>query len=220
METYEQLTLGTFLNATFTAEDFHVRLSRLQEEDEALKIQEELYSLRSCGLLDNESLALYSLKMSKDSSTMRGGDTFETIITTMAELGYGVEWQVLNSKYFGVPQNRERVFIVGHLGGICGGQVFPITEDFEQTHELQRQEVLPQVVAGTLDTRIDALTNGTYPLSGGGYSEDNREALFGGFRGVQRIDEFQTVEARYYKGVCNQGINLVRENDNSDTDEC
>lgn len=147
-----------------------------------------------------------------------GGDTFETIITTMAELGYGVEWQVLNSKYFGVPQNRERVFIVGHLGGICGGQVFPITEDFEQTHELQRQEVLPQVVAGTLDTRIDALTNGTYPLSGG-HSEDNREALFGGFRGVQRIDEFQTVEARYYKGVCNQGINLVRENDNSDTDE-
>lgn len=54
------------------------------------------------------------------------GRTFKTIITTLAELGYGVEWQVLNSKDFGVPQNRERVFIVGHLGGIGGGKVFPI----------------------------------------------------------------------------------------------
>jgi DNA (cytosine-5)-methyltransferase 1 len=37
-----------------------------------------------------------------------------------------VEWQVLNAKNFGVPQNRERVFIVGHLGGIPSRKVFPI----------------------------------------------------------------------------------------------
>jgi DNA-cytosine methyltransferase len=46
-----------------------------------------------------------------------GGRTFKTIITALAELGYAVEWQVLNAKNFGVPQNRERVFIVGHLRG-------------------------------------------------------------------------------------------------------
>lgn len=56
------------------------------------------------------------------------GRTFKTIITALAELGYAVEWQVLNAKNFGVPQNRERVFIVGHLGGFSGRQVFPITE--------------------------------------------------------------------------------------------
>jgi len=56
-----------------------------------------------------------------------GGKTFGTILTALAELGYSVEWQVLNSKNFGVPQNRERVFIVGHLGGLRGRQVFPIT---------------------------------------------------------------------------------------------
>ena len=55
-----------------------------------------------------------------------GGRTFKTIITSLAELGYAVEWQVLNAKNFGVPQNRERVFIVGHLGGFGGRQVFPI----------------------------------------------------------------------------------------------
>jgi DNA (cytosine-5)-methyltransferase 1 len=56
------------------------------------------------------------------------GNTFKTIIATLAELGYCVEWQVLNSKNYGVPQNRERVFIVGHLGGIPSRKVFPIRE--------------------------------------------------------------------------------------------
>ena len=55
-----------------------------------------------------------------------GGNTFRTILSTLDELGYDAEWQVLNSKDFGVPQNRERVFIVGHLRGSGGREVFPI----------------------------------------------------------------------------------------------
>lgn len=54
------------------------------------------------------------------------GDTFRTILTSLHELGYDAEWCVLNSKNFGVPQNRERVFIVGHLRGASGREVFPI----------------------------------------------------------------------------------------------
>ena len=54
------------------------------------------------------------------------GRTFETILQTLDELGYDVEWQVLNSKDFGVPQNRERVFIIGYLRGEGGRKVFPI----------------------------------------------------------------------------------------------
>ena len=57
------------------------------------------------------------------------GKTFSTILGVLADLGYLVEWQVLNAKDFGVPQNRERVFIVGHLAGECGGQVFPIARN-------------------------------------------------------------------------------------------
>lgn len=64
------------------------------------------------------------------------GRTFRIILSTLDELGYNVEWQLLNSKNFGVPQNRERVFIIGHLRGASGREVFPITG--ENTEAIKR----------------------------------------------------------------------------------
>ena len=53
------------------------------------------------------------------------GRTFHTILSTLSELGYGVEWKVLNSKDFGVPQSRKRVYLVGYLDRRCAGKILP-----------------------------------------------------------------------------------------------
>lgn len=58
------------------------------------------------------------------------GATFETILRTLDELGYDVEWACLNSKAY-VPQNRERVFIIGHSRAGCTPQIFPLIREDE-----------------------------------------------------------------------------------------
>lgn len=56
------------------------------------------------------------------------GRTFATILGTLSDLGYDVTWQVLNSKDYGVPQSRKRVYIIGYLRERCAGQILAFTE--------------------------------------------------------------------------------------------
>ena len=86
-----------------------------------------------------------------------GGATFETILRALDELGYDAEWEVHNSKDY-VPQNRERVFIIGHLRGERTEQVFPFERIDRTIVELQGQ----QAYANTLTTRTEAQGTGTY----------------------------------------------------------
>ena len=90
-----------------------------------------------------------------------GGVTFGIIISAMAELGYSVEWQVLDSQNFGVPQHRERVFIIGHLGGRGAGKVFPIRGNAEKADELQGCDFRKRVTSNALHAQcLDGV--GTY----------------------------------------------------------
>ncbi len=55
------------------------------------------------------------------------GKTFQTILRILSNIGiYSIEWALLNSKFFGVPQNRERVFIVGYPRKYGIGKIFPL----------------------------------------------------------------------------------------------
>lgn len=62
----------------------------------------------------------------KNLLSIGNGFDFARLLVEVGGYGYSLQWQVLNSKDFGVPQNRERVFIVGYLGDICGREVFPL----------------------------------------------------------------------------------------------
>lgn len=58
-------------------------------------------------------------------SSERGG-AFTAVLSELWEAGYDCEWAVVNSKDFYVPQHRERVYLIGHLRGQCGREVFPV----------------------------------------------------------------------------------------------
>jgi len=63
------------------------------------------------------------------------GKTFETILGILSDLGYIVEWELLNSKNYGVPQSRERVYIVGHLRGQSRSKVFSFRKSTEKSNQ-------------------------------------------------------------------------------------
>lgn len=91
-----------------------------------------------------------------------GGRTFRTIIAAITELGYDAQWQVLNSKNHGVPQNRERIFIVGHLRGTPRPEVFPLTEPDAPHHATGADGKEVRDVAQTLTARQYANWGGNF----------------------------------------------------------
>jgi DNA (cytosine-5)-methyltransferase 1 len=112
------------------------------------------------------------------------GRTFGTILAVLDELGYDAEWEVLNSKHFGVPQNRERVFVVGHLRGEPWREVFPLGEGDTRPDETkgEEQERRPRFRGGvspTIGARYGRSTNGGEPF-------------------IIRLDDNESIEHRLY----------------------
>lgn len=60
------------------------------------------------------------------------GKTFKTILEVLSDCGYFCRWEVHNSKNYGVPQNRERIFIEGYLRTSCGGEVLSQRRESEE----------------------------------------------------------------------------------------
>ena len=76
----------------------------------------------------------------------RRGGGFLNVVSEMAERGYSVEWKVYNSKNYGVPQNRERVYIVGYYGERCASGLLPIKRENTTT--------LEQIIGGSQGMRV------------------------------------------------------------------
>ena len=141
-----------------------------------------------------------------------GGRTFSAILSTLSELGYGVEWQVLNSKDFGVPQSRKRVYLVGYLDARCAGKILPLPKT--------SGEALVQVIGGAQGERVydpSGIACTLTSSSGGGggktglylVSCSSREGVSGAQNTVR------TLTASYGKGICasqsRNGVLLIKE---------
>ncbi len=81
-------------------------------------------------------------------SSNRGWD-FARILLELEDAGYVCEWDLLNTKAY-LPQNRERVFIVGHLATDRGDrpQIFPLRESTQRTNERTKQTTVNTITAG------------------------------------------------------------------------
>ena len=73
------------------------------------------------------------------------GAVFRAFIASLAECGYLVEWRVLDAQYFGVPQRRRRVFVVGRFGGSCRGTVLFESEGVPRFFEEIEKDQVPDV---------------------------------------------------------------------------
>lgn len=63
----------------------------------------------------------------KNLFSINGGFDFAAVLSEMDEAGYDIRWQVLNSKDFGVPQSRERIFLIANLRSRGGREILPVT---------------------------------------------------------------------------------------------
>lgn len=114
---------------TYGRSERRVKISALQEEGQDLT-EEEVASLEKfldClekGRKKIDPSGLYTKTLRECFHQIGGGDYLE-ILASLDELGYDVEWQNINSKWF-VPQNRERIYTIGHLRGRGGHKILPI----------------------------------------------------------------------------------------------
>lgn len=137
-------------------------------------------------------------------SSNRGLD-YLSILSEMDRLGYDIEWQNINSKWF-VPQNRERIYTIGHLRRYGSKKILPVTGtdgensvsiiDHRDEYRRNTQTFSPGGITETLDTG-----------QGGGREHHVGIPCFCDMNykaGLKTTDSARTIQARYNKGVCNR----------------
>lgn len=87
------------------------------------------------------------------------GEALSAVVGTLAELGYGVTWRVLDSHAFGVPQRRRRVFIVGHRESLARAVRALLVPGSNRAHPDERLKVF------RIDRSSTAQGNGDHPFA-------------------------------------------------------
>jgi DNA (cytosine-5)-methyltransferase 1 len=115
-------------------------------------------------VLQEKQPSIVFLENVKGLFSSNGGWDFAKVLIELEDAGYEVEWYLLNSKDHGVPQKRERVFIIGHLATHrrCRSKIFPIREVPGFCTEPAQSEKEICSYAGTLTKRQYESWNGNF----------------------------------------------------------
>lgn len=107
-----------------------------------------------CRLLDETRAQNFILENVPGLLSSNNGADMATVVEALVERGYCIAWRVLDAQYFGVPQRRRRVFIVGCLGnnGVAPEQILAIAEG--RAGYLEKVESKRKAVAGKVATSI------------------------------------------------------------------
>lgn len=140
----------------------------------------------------------------KNLLSVNGGWDFARLLIEMDQQGYDAEWQVLNSKDFGVPQNRERCFIIGHLRGRSTAKVFPI----EGTDGKNSVQIIAHKDGYRRNTQVfapDGITETLDTGQGGGRGHHVALPCFVdlSYQKTELTNKARCLQARYNKGIVN-----------------
>lgn len=128
-------------------------------------------------------------------SSNSGWDFLE-YLSELDEAGYDVQWQIFNSKDFGVPQNRERVYTIGHLRSRGGREILPIgTESYGN---------LKQIIDGCQGYRVYDPTGISVTLASGAGGLGAKTGLYlidQSTCAPKITEEARCITARYTAGV-------------------
>lgn len=142
-------------------------------------------------------------------SSNRGFDFLE-ILLAMDELGYDVEWQLFNSKDWGVPQNRERVYTVGHLRRCGTRKILPLTGTDGENSIQQIGNYLPTKTRDNPNQGRIYSADGIAPclnkMDGGGREPSVALPCFVDMNygaGIVQTEYARCLQNRYQKGTTN-----------------
>lgn len=163
------------------------------------------------GELPEESRPKYLLiENVKNLLSVNGGFDFAKLLVELDEIGYDAEWQVVNSKNFGVPHNRERVFIIGHLRGTSYRKVFPVSGTDAKNHIRQIGNFMPTVTRKNPNQGRIYDVEGMAPclnkMDGGGREPHVALPLFCDLTKnapFKTTEKARCIQARYHKGMSN-----------------
>lgn len=157
------------------------------------------------GQLEEENRPTYLfIENVKNLLSVNGGWDFARLLIEMEQGGYDAEWQVLNSKDFGVPQNRERCFIIGHLRGRGSAEVFPV----ERADREDSIQIIGHRDGYRRNTQVfaqDGITEALSTCQGGGREHHVALPCFIDLchEGSKMTEQARCLKARYYKGASN-----------------